>query len=45
MSTVNDFLDSGDDGAGAATGTAVTDSSLDALIKYRSDRAQNGARK
>ncbi len=32
MSTVNDFLDSGDDGAGAATGTAVTDSTLDALI-------------
>lgn len=32
MSTVNDFLDDGDDGAGAATGTAVTDSTLDALI-------------
>ena len=32
MSTVSDFLDDGDDGAGAATGTAVTDSTLDALI-------------
>ena len=33
MSTVNDFLDSGDDGASTgATGTAVTDASLDALI-------------